>query len=113
MSDVMCSSIILSLLAKVGFSPFEFGMLFCFGICWPVSIYKSLKTKRTEGKSLTFLWIVWLGYISGLIHKIFYNFDFVVILYILNFIFVFTDIMLYLKYSRRTAPRLAVPFNLR
>ena len=109
MSDVMC----LSLLAKVGFSPFEFGMLFCFGICWPISIYKSLKTKRTEGKSLTFMWIVWLGYISGVIHKIFYNFDFVIILYISNVILVFIDIMLYLKYSRRTMPRLAVPFNLR
>ena len=113
MSDVMCSGMILSLLAKVGFSPFEFGMLFCFGICWPISIYKSLKTKKTDGKSLTFLCLVWLGYVSGIIHKIFYNFDFVIILYISNVILVFIDIMLYLKYSRRTEPRLAVPLNVR
>ena len=121
MSDVMCPSMILSLcsqldyllLAKVGFSPFEFGMLVCFGVSWPVSIYKSLKTKRTEGKSFSFLWIVWLGYIFGLLHKVIYSLDFVIILYISNVILVFIDIMLYLKYSRRTVLRLTVPFNLR
>ena len=121
MSNVMCSSAILSLysqldfslLAVVGFSPLEFGMLACFGICWPVSIYKSLKTKRTEGKSLTFMCIVWVGYVFGVVHKISYNFDFVIILYISNVILVFIDIMLYLKYSRRPVLRLTVPFNLR
>ena len=92
------------LLGEMGFSPFEFGMLFCFGICWPVSIYKLLKSKRTEGKSLLFLIIVFIGYLSGLAHKIIYNYDFVIILYLSNAILVFVDIVLYLKYSRWIAP---------
>ena len=103
----------LSLLAVTDFSPFEFGMLFCFGICWPVSIYKSLKSKRTEGKSLLFIVIVWIGYLSGLIHKIWFNYDLVIILYIANLIFVFIDILLYLRYSRHSMATLKVPFTLR
>ena len=102
-----------SLLAKAGFNPFEFGMLLCFGICWPVSIFKSLKSKRTEGKSLLFIVIVWIGYISGLIHKIFFNYNLVIILYIANFIFVLIDILLYLRYSRHSMATLKVPFKLR
>ena len=91
-------------LAAPGFSIYEFGMLACFGICWPVSVYTSVKTKRTEGKSLLFMVIVFVGYISGVIHKVYYNFDFVIILYISNLLLVLVDIVLYLKYSRRIAP---------
>ena len=65
-------------ITDIGFSIFEFGMLACFGICWPVSVYTSVKTKRTEGKSLLFMLIVFVGYISGVIHKVYYNFDFVI-----------------------------------
>ena len=101
------------LLAETDFSPFEFGMLFCFGICWPISIYKLLKSKRTEGKSLLFVVIVWIGYLSGLIHKIWFNYDLVIILYISNLIFVFIDILLHLKYSRQSMATLKVPFTLR
>ena len=88
----------------IGFSIFEFGMLACFGICWPISVYTSVKTKRTEGKSLLFMLIVFVGYISGVIHKVYYNFDFVIVLYISNLLLVLVDIVLYLKYSRRIAP---------
>ena len=88
----------------LSFSIFEFGMLACFGLCWPVSVWTSVKTKRTEGKSLLFMAIVFVGYISGVIHKITYSFDFVIILYIFNLVLVLVDIVLYLKYSRRIAP---------
>ena len=88
----------------ISFSIFEFGMLACFGICWPVSVYASVKTKKTEGKSLLFMVLVLLGYVSGTTHKILYNFDFVIILYISNLLLVLVDIVLYLKYSRRIAP---------
>lgn len=90
--------------SSINFSIFEFGMLACFGICWPVSVYNSIKTKRIEGKSLLFMIIIFFGYISGVIHKVYYNFDFVIILYISNLILIFVDIVLYLKYSRRIAP---------
>lgn len=109
----LCSLSNFSLLAKLDFSPFEFGMLFCFAISWPVSIYKTLKSKRTEGKSFLFMFIVWIGYVSGIIHKIFYNQDLVIILYISNAVLVLIDILLYLRYSRRSMTTLKVPFTLR
>jgi len=84
-------------------SPFEIGMLLCFGISWPVSIAKTLRTKVVTGKSPMFMAIVSLGYLSGILHKVFYNLDWVLILYVLNMLMVLTDLMLYLHYSRREA----------
>ena len=78
-------------------SIFEIGMLVCFGFAWPISIAKSIKTKSIEGKSLLFIYVILLGYLFGMTHKIMYNLDFVVLLYALNFIMVFTDLMLYYK----------------
>ncbi|MDR1960447.1 MAG: hypothetical protein LBQ54_15665 [Planctomycetaceae bacterium] len=82
-------------------SPFEIGMLVAFGVSWPVSIAKLLKAKRSEGKSITFAVIVIVGYLCGIAHKIFYNFDLVVILYIINTLMVLIDVMLTLYYRRR------------
>ena len=78
-------------------SLFEIGMLVCFGFAWPVSIMKSIKTKSIEGKSLLFMYIIMLGYLFGMTHKVVYNLDFVVLLYGINFLMVFTDLMLYYK----------------
>jgi hypothetical protein len=78
-------------------SVFEITMLVCFGAAWPFSIYKSWKTKRIEGKSEMFLYIVEIGYIAGIIHKVIYNYDMVIYLYILNAIMVLIDIWLYRK----------------
>jgi len=74
-------------------------MLICFGLGWPVSILKSLRTKVVTGKSPLFLAIVWLGYLSGIIHKIVYALDLVIIFYILNFVMVSIDLLLYFYYS--------------
>jgi hypothetical protein len=72
-------------------------MLVCFGAAWPVSIYKSLKTRAVAGKSLPFLLIIFIGYIAGIIHKIVYHYDLVMYLYILNALMVALDIILYLR----------------
>ncbi len=78
-------------------SVFEVGMLVCFGFAWPISIMKSIKTKSIEGKSLLFMYVVMIGYLFGMTHKIIYNLDFVLILYGVNFLMVFVDVMLYYK----------------
>lgn len=75
-------------------------MLFCFGFAWPFSIYRSYKSKTNAGKSLPFLFVVFLGYVSGTLHKIIYNFDLVIVLYVLNGLMVFTDILLYYRNDR-------------
>lgn len=82
-------------------SPFEVGMLSCFGISWPTAIAKSLRTKNVSGKSPMFMAIVATGYISGILHKIFFNYDWVLWLYVLNFAMVSFDLFLYFRYSAR------------
>ena len=80
-------------------SIFEIMMLLCFGFAWPISIYKSIRSKSVAGKSLLFLIVVFIGYVSGTLHKILYNYDYVIFLYILNGIMVFIDIILYFRNS--------------
>lgn len=81
-------------------SVFEIIMLLCFGAAWPVSIYKSYRSKSTKGKSVFFLFIIVIGYISGVIHKLLYSFDLVIILYSVNCIMVSIDIIFYFRNRR-------------
>lgn len=73
---------------------FEAVMLFCFGTSWPLAIYKTYKSKNPVGKSLPFLYLVFIGYTSGICHKFFYAMNWVIYLYILNLIMVGIDIIL-------------------
>jgi hypothetical protein len=81
-------------------SIFEILMLVCFGAAWPLSIYKSYTSRRTEGKSGLFLLIILIGYLSGIIHKLFYSFDPVIYLYVLNGLMVAVDLALFIRNSR-------------
>lgn len=77
---------------------FEAAMVICFGISWPASIYKSYKSRTTEGKSLMFLVFIFVGYIFGIVSKIINNnITYVLFFYILNSIMVFTDLTLYYR----------------
>ncbi|MFP4375581.1 MAG: hypothetical protein ACLFP4_00935 [Spirochaetales bacterium] len=78
-------------------SPFEIIMLICFGAAWPFSIYKSAKTRQVGSKSLIFLIALLIGYIAGILHKAFFYFDLVIILYAINGMMVSIDIALYLR----------------
>ncbi|MBI9103636.1 MAG: hypothetical protein JEY99_14575 [Spirochaetales bacterium] len=81
-------------------SPFEALMLLCFGAAWPFSIYRSAIAKSTAGKSLPFMIVIGCGYIFGIMHKIFFNFDWIIFLYSLNGIMVSVDILLYFRNRR-------------
>lgn len=78
-------------------SIFEAGMLICFGLAWPANIYKSIKSRSTKGKSSMFLIIIVVGYIFGIIHKILYSRDVVLILYLINVLMVLVDLTLYYR----------------
>lgn len=78
-------------------------MLLCFGISWPISIAKSIRTKVVAGKSPLFMGIVAAGYLSGMIHKVLYSFDWVIILYVVNTILILIDISLYFRYLPRNS----------
>lgn len=78
-------------------SIFEIAMLVCFGAAWPFSLYRSYVSRTNAGKSLLFLWVVLLGYGSGILHKIFFSPDLVIVLYVLNGTMVAGDIFLYFR----------------
>ena len=81
---------------------FEAGMLLCFGASWPAAVLKTYRTKNVEGKSLLFLSLILLGYICGMINKVLYfGYDFVFWLYVINFLLVFCDFVLYFRYKKK------------
>lgn len=75
---------------------FEFIMLICFGLSWPISVYKSITSKSTKGKSCVFIVAIILGYISGIIGKIVNGqINYVLILYCFNLAVVTIDLILF------------------
>ena len=75
---------------------FEFIMLTCFGLSWPISVYKSIKSKSTQGKSIVFIIAIIIGYISGIIGKIVnHQLTYVLIIYCFNLIVVSVDLVLF------------------
>ena len=81
-------------------SIFEVIMLVCFGVSWPVSIAKTLRTREVRGKSPLFMIIICVGYVSGLAHKWLFSRDWVMWLYGVNLIMVAVDLMLYYHYCK-------------
>lgn len=79
---------------------FEAIMLICFGVAWPLSICKMLKSRQSHGKSIAFLSVILLGYISGLLFEYFGARNAVTFLYLLNTIMVVIDIALTVKYRQ-------------
>lgn len=85
---------------------FEALTIFCFGLSWPISIRKSLKSRTAKGKSLFFEVFLLIGYAFGIARKaiqlialgqggfLFYlSFFF----YVLNFIEISIDAGLYFR----------------
>jgi len=72
---------------------------------WPISITRMIRNKSTKGKSVFFSSIVVLGYAFGIVHKCVYDFDWVIAVYILDFLLVTVDTVTFLyirnKYERR------------
>ena len=81
---------------------FESIMLVCFGISWPISVYKSATSKSTKGKSVLFTFAIIIGYIAGIIGKIIGgNVNYVLVLYLINLAFVSVDLALYFINKKR------------
>ena len=83
-------------------------MIICFGLSWPLSVYKSWKSQTAKGKSLQFEIFIWIGYIFGITKNfIFYangNASWIFFLgwafYFLNFIEITIDMLLYVRNSK-------------
>jgi len=81
-------------------SIFEIIMLLCFGAAWPVALLKSYRSRTNAGKSVGFLYVIFIGYVAGVLHKLFFTMDAVIILYALNGLMVLADILLYYRNAR-------------
>ena len=76
---------------------FEMIMLACFGASWPFSIARSWRARTTAGKSVIFLWLVLVGYLAGIAHKVLHSRDGVIAFYILNALMVAADIAIFYR----------------
>ena len=83
----------------------EITMIVSFGASWPLNVIKSYKARTAKGKSLPFLCLILFGYIAGIISKLvnesymasFNEKWYVLFFYVLNFIMVAIDFILYFR----------------
>ena len=81
---------------------FEMVMLICFGLSWPISVYKSVRSGSTKGKSAVFIIAIIVGYISGIIGKVVnHQLTYVVAFYCINLIVVSFDLAVYFYNAKR------------
>lgn len=81
---------------------FESVMLICFGISWPISVYKSATSHSTKGKSAVFILAILVGYIAGITGKVLSgNINYVLLIYVFNFFVVSVDFVLYFINRKR------------
>lgn len=80
----------------------EICMIVAFGFSWPMNVIKSYKARSIKGKSLAFLLLIFFGYICGILGKLAApSFKwYVMFFYILNFVMVGADLLLYIRNYR-------------
>ena len=86
----------------------EILMIVSFGASWPLNVIKSYKARTKKGKSISFLCLIFFGYIAGITSKL-VNADYmanfaskwyVLFFYVLNFLMVGADIVMYIRNLR-------------
>ncbi len=80
---------------------FEALMVVCFGLSWPLSVYRSWKSRTAKGKSLFFEVFILLGYICGITSKLVSGkITYVFLFYVLNILMVAADLLMYFRNRR-------------
>ncbi len=75
---------------------FEAGMLVCFGFSWPINVVKAYKAGTAKSTSLAFIFLIITGYVLGISAKIInHQFNYVLAVYILNLVIVFSNVLVY------------------
>lgn len=86
----------------------EIIMIVSFGASWPMNVMKSYKARTAKGKSLAFLCLILFGYVAGIASKLlneaymasFSEKWYVLFFYVLNFLMVSADLVLYIRNRR-------------
>ena len=87
---------------------FEILMIVLFGASWPMNVMKSYKARSAKGKSITFLILIFVGYVAGIASKFaneaymasFSQKWYVLVFYFINITMVSMDIALYVRNSK-------------
>ena len=76
-------------------------MLICFGMSWPMNVYRNYKARSAKGMSLFFILLIISGYVAGIGAKILtHNFTYVLAVYALNLLFVSINLLVYVRNRR-------------
>ena len=86
----------------------EIIMIVSFGMSWPANVLKSYRARTAKGKSISFLFLIFFGYVAGIASKFtneaymaaFSEKWYVLFFYFLNIFMVSLDIILYFRNSR-------------
>ena len=86
----------------------EIVMIVSFGASWPMNVVKSYRARTAKGKSLGFLLLILFGYVAGIASKLVNEAYmasiaqkwYVLFFYVLNFVMVSTDLVLYIRNVR-------------
>lgn len=74
----------------------EATMLVCFGLSWPMSVYKNIKARTAKFMNLQFILLIITGYVAGILAKIYtHTFNYVLVVYLLNLVVVSANVVVY------------------
>lgn len=87
-------------------------MLICFGLSWPINVWKNIKSKTAKNMSLRFVLLIIVGYIAGIVAKLSKGaINYVLVVYILNLAIVSVNVVVYFVNKRYDRARLALVEN--
>lgn len=79
----------------------ETAMLVCFGLSWPLNVYKNIRAKSTRDMSLGFTLLIIAGYIAGISDRIILgSFNYVFVVYVVNIAVVSVNVIVYFVNKR-------------
>ena len=82
-------------------------MLICFGLSWPITLFKKLRTKSARSTSLAFMLLILFGYTAGITAKVLSSgCNYVFFVYVFNVIMVLANLFATLYFrAREAAPK--------
>ncbi len=86
-------------------------MLVCFGFSWPINLVKNYKLRSAKSTSLSFLLLIWFGYVAGVSAKLIQLFSpdmknptwYLLTIYIINLIMLSANLLVYVRNKRLDA----------
>lgn len=74
----------------------ETAMLICFGLFWPLNVYKNIKARTAKSMSLQFILLIIVGYVAGITAKLLnHRINYVLVVYIINLVIVSINVFVY------------------